>query len=72
MGIFFRNSKIQYEISEIQYENMGIYPIFSKNPRISYHINMSRKVIILIQCFTHIMSKTFYIYDYHDNWIATW
>ena len=34
-------SEIQYEISEIRYENIGI---FSKNPRISYHINMSRKV----------------------------
>ena len=42
MGTFFRISEIQYEISEIQYENMGI---FSKNPRISYHINMSRKVL---------------------------
>ena len=42
MGSFFRNSEIQYEISEIQYENMGI---FSKNPRISYQINMSRKVV---------------------------
>ena len=39
-GFFFRNSDIQYEISEIQYENMGI-------PRISYHINMSRKVFRL-------------------------
>ena len=51
MGIFFRKSEIQYEISEIQYEiseiqyeNMGIFSLFSKNPRISYHINMSRKV----------------------------
>ena len=47
MGIIFRNSEIQYEISEIQYENMGFFPIFSKNPRISYHINMSRKVFYL-------------------------
>jgi hypothetical protein len=33
MGIFFRNSVIQYEISEIQYENMGIFPhFFQKSP----------------------------------------
>ena len=66
-GFFSEIQKFSTKFQKFSAKIWGFFPIFSKNPRISYHINMSRKVIILIQCFTHIMSKTFYIYDYHDN-----
>ena len=59
-------SEIQYEISEIQYENMGI---FSKNPRISYHINMSRKVLGLLMIFLLIYTILLFLFD--NVWLTT-
>ena len=55
MGIFFRNSVRNFRNSVRKYGDF--FPIFSKNPRISYHINMSA----LVSCCIN-MSRKVYIF----------
>ena len=43
-GFFSEIQKFSTKFQKFSTKIWGFFPIFSKNPRISYHINMSRKV----------------------------